>query len=117
MGEAPEEDDAGRRSMTGLVADHGACEATGVFAFVAALTPFNCDSLGNARSGAVGLTLVAAEAHLGNLSRAKAALADFNAAVPSAKTVSAIKKWMHPGADLAGYEPLFEGLRLAGVSD
>lgn len=29
----------------------------------------------------------------------------------------AIKKWMHPAADLAGYEPLFEGLRLAGVSD
>jgi adenylate cyclase len=82
-----------------------------------AITKLDGDSRGNSRSGAVGLTLVAAEAHLGNLSQAKAALADFNAAVPSATTISAIKKWMHPGADLAGYEPLFEGLRLAGVSD
>jgi hypothetical protein len=61
--------------------------------------------------------LVAAEARLGRLSRAKAAMADFNAAVPTARTMSAIKKWMHPGADLADYEPLFEGLRLAGVPD
>jgi class 3 adenylate cyclase len=45
------------------------------------------------------------------------ALADFNAAVPGVRTVSAIKKWMHPGADLAGYEPLYEGLKLAGVPD
>jgi tetratricopeptide (TPR) repeat protein len=82
-----------------------------------AITKLDGDSLGNSRSGAVGLTLVAAEARLGDLSRAKAALADFNAAVPSAKNIPAIKKWMHPGADLAGYEPLFEGLRLAGVSD
>jgi hypothetical protein len=63
------------------------------------------------------LTLVAAEARLGHLSRAKAALADFNAAAPGVQTVSAIKKWMHPGAELAGYEPLFEGLRLAGVPE
>ena len=32
-------------------------------------------------------------------------------------TIAAIRKWMHPGAELAGYEPLFEGLRLAGVPD
>ena len=82
-----------------------------------AITKLDSDSLGNPRLGAVGLTLVAAEARLGHLSRAKAALADFNAAVPGVRTVSAIKKWMHPGADLAGYEPLFEGLRLAGVPD
>jgi len=61
--------------------------------------------------------LVAAEARLGHLSRAKAALADFNAASPGVQTVSAIKKWMHPGAELAGYQPLFEGLRLAGVPE
>ena len=69
------------------------------------------------KSGAVGLTLVAAEARLGHVARAKAALADFNAAVPGVKTISAMKKWMHPAADLAGYEPLFDGLRLAGVPD
>jgi hypothetical protein len=67
--------------------------------------------------GAVALTLIAAEARLGNLSRAKIALSDFNAAVPGVSTVSAIRKWIHPGAELAGYEPLFEGLRLAGVPE
>ena len=45
------------------------------------------------------------------------ALADFNAAVPGVDTIPAIKKWMHPVADLAGYEPFYEGLRLAGVAD
>jgi len=82
-----------------------------------AITNLDSDSRGNPRAGAVALTLVAAEARLGRLSRAKAAMADFNAAVPTARTMSAIKKWMHPGADLADYEPLFEGLRLAGVPD
>jgi tetratricopeptide (TPR) repeat protein len=82
-----------------------------------AITKLDSDSLGNPRLGAVGLTLVAAEARLGHLSRAKAALADFNAAVPGVQTISAIRKWMHPGAELAGYEPLYEGLRLAGVPD
>jgi hypothetical protein len=82
-----------------------------------AITNLDSDSLGNSRLGAVALTLAAAEARLGDLSRAKAALADFNAAVPDVRTVSAIRKWMHPGADLAGYEPLYEGLRLAGVPD
>jgi len=82
-----------------------------------AITELDSESLGNPRLGAVALTLVAAEACLGHLSRAKAALADFNAAVPGVQTVSAIKKWMHPGADLAGYEALFEGLRLAGAPD
>ena len=82
-----------------------------------AITNLDSDSLRNPKLGAVALTLVAAEARLGHLSKAKAALADFNAAVPGARTISAIRKWMHPGADLAGYEPLFEGLRLAGVPD
>ncbi len=82
-----------------------------------AITTLDSDSLGNPRLGAVGLTLVAAEARLGNQARAKAALADFNAAVPGVKTIPAIRKWMHPGAALAGYEPLFEGLRQAGVPD
>jgi tetratricopeptide (TPR) repeat protein len=82
-----------------------------------AITQMSREELGNSRSGAVGLTLVAGEARLGRLSRAKAALADFNAAVPDVRTISAIRKWMHPGAELAGYEPLFDGLRQAGVPD
>jgi hypothetical protein len=82
-----------------------------------AVTRLDREHLSNPRSGAVALTLVAAEARLGRLARAKAALADFNAAVPEVKTISAMKKWMHHAADLAGYEPLFEGLRLAGVPD
>ena len=82
-----------------------------------AITELDSESLGNSRLGAVGLTLVAAEARQGHLSRAKVALSDFNAVVPDVRTISAIRKWMHPGAELAGYEPLFEGLRLAGVAD
>jgi hypothetical protein len=82
-----------------------------------AITELDKDSLSNPKLGAVALTLVAAEARMGRLSRAKVALADFNAAVPGVQTVSAIRKWMNPGAELAGYEPLFEGLRLAGIPD
>ena len=82
-----------------------------------AIAQMDREDLSNPRYGGIGLTLVAAEARLGRLSRAKAALADFNAAVPGVLTIAAMKKWLHPAADLAGYEPLFEGLRLAGVSD
>jgi adenylate cyclase len=82
-----------------------------------AVTQLEREQSRNSRLGAVALTLIAAEARLGHMSQAKATLADFNAAVPDARTVSAIKAWMHPAADLAGYEPLFEGLRLAGVGD
>jgi len=82
-----------------------------------AIAQMDRDDLSNPRMGGIGLTLVAAEARLGHVSRAKAALADFNAAVPGVVTIAAMKKWLHPAADLAGYEPLFEGLRLAGVPD
>jgi TolB-like protein/tetratricopeptide (TPR) repeat protein len=68
-------------------------------------------------SGQVRLTLVAAEARLGHVDRAKAAFADFTTTLPEVKTISAIKKWMHPSADLADYGPLYDGLKLAGVSD
>jgi TolB-like protein/tetratricopeptide (TPR) repeat protein len=68
-------------------------------------------------SGQVRLTLVAAEARLGHADRAKAAFADFTTTLPEVKTISAIKKWMHPSADLADYGPLYDGLKLAGVSD
>jgi tetratricopeptide (TPR) repeat protein len=82
-----------------------------------AITQLDSEGLRNSNSGAVALTLVAAEARLGQLPRAKVALADFNAAVPGFTTIAAIRKWMHPGAELAGYEPLFDGLRQAGVPD
>jgi predicted Zn-dependent protease len=82
-----------------------------------AKTQMRREELSNTRLGAVSLTLIAAEGRLGRLPRAKAALADFKAAVPDVDTISAMKQWMHPAADLAGYEPLFAGLRLAGVGD
>lgn len=68
-------------------------------------------------SGSIRLTLIASEARLGHADRAKAALADFTTTLPDVKTITAIKKWMHPSADLADYEPLYEGLRLAGMSN
>jgi hypothetical protein len=63
------------------------------------------------------LTLAAAHARLGDLIRAKAAITDFKASVPGVETIAKIKKWIQPGADLSGYEPLYEGLRLAGLTD
>lgn len=68
-------------------------------------------------SGAIRLTLIASEARLGHGERAKAALADFTTTLPDLNTIAAIKKWMHPSADLADFEPLYDGLRLAGVSN
>jgi TolB-like protein len=68
-------------------------------------------------SGAIRLTLISSEARLGHSERAKAALADFTTTLPEVKTITAIKEWMHPSADLADFEPLYDGLRLAGVSD
>ena len=73
--------------------------------------------LRNGLTGPVRLTLAAAHAKLGDLMRAKAAIADFKASVPGVETIAQIKKWIQPGADLSGYEPLYEGLRLAGFAD
>ncbi len=67
--------------------------------------------------GTVRLTLIASEARLGHGVRAKAALADFTATLPQVTTIAAMKKWVHPSADLADFEPLYDGLRLAGVSN
>ena len=36
---------------------------------------------------------------------------------PGVTTISAIRKSMHPGAELAGCEPPFDGLRQAGGPD
>ncbi|MBS0580078.1 MAG: TIR domain-containing protein [Proteobacteria bacterium] len=82
-----------------------------------ALPRMSAEDLRSPVDGPVQLTLAAAEAQLGHADAAKTALADFNAAVPGATTIGQIKKWMHPTADLSGFEPLFQGLRLAGVRD
>jgi TolB-like protein len=68
-------------------------------------------------SGQIRLTLIASEARLGRMDRVKTALADFAAMLPKVTTISEIKKWLHPSADLADFEPLYEGLRMAGVND
>jgi tetratricopeptide (TPR) repeat protein len=75
------------------------------------------DQLRSPVSGTVRLTLAAAEAQLGHRDRALAALADFDASVPNVKTIAAMKKWVWPTAALAGYEPLYDGLRKAGVPE
>jgi TolB-like protein len=74
-------------------------------------------SLHNPVMGSIRLTQIAAEARIGNMSRAKTAFADFTSVMPEVTTISAIRKWIHPSADLANYEPLYEGLRMAGVSE
>ena len=68
-------------------------------------------------SGCIQLTRIASEARLGHSDRAKIALGDFTATLPDVKTITAIKKWLHPSADLADFEPLYDGLRLAGIGN
>jgi TolB-like protein len=68
-------------------------------------------------SGCIQLTRIAAEARLGRTARAKIAFDDFKTNLPNATTIADIKKWLHPSADLADFEPLYEGLRLAGISN
>jgi tetratricopeptide (TPR) repeat protein len=82
-----------------------------------AMTGMEREELRNRRSGAVALTLVAAEAELGHRDRARQALADFAEAVPHTATLAAIRQWMHPAANLSHYAPLYDGLRVAGVPD
>jgi tetratricopeptide (TPR) repeat protein len=71
----------------------------------------------NAAQGPVRLTLAAAEARLGHVEEARSTMTQFWASVPQARTASEIRHWMHPTADLYMYQPLFDGLRLAGVGD
>jgi hypothetical protein len=44
-------------------------------------------------------------------------LTDFDTSVPNVKTIAAMKKWVSPTTALAGYEPLCDGLRKAGVAE
>jgi TolB-like protein/tetratricopeptide (TPR) repeat protein len=82
-----------------------------------ATAQMNATDLGDRVSGCIQLTRIAAEARLGHAERAKTALEDFRSSVPNVKTVGDIKKWLHPSADLADSESLYEGLRIAGVSN
>jgi len=68
-------------------------------------------------SGCIQLTRIASEARLGHTERAKTALDDFKTNLPDVKAIADVKKWLHLSADLADFEPLYEGLRLAGVSN
>ena len=67
--------------------------------------------------GCIQLTRIASEARLGHGDRAKVALDDFTTTLPNIKTIADVKRWLHPSADLADFEPLYEGLRLAGVGN
>jgi adenylate cyclase len=75
------------------------------------------EDLSNPWSGTVLLTLAAAEARRGQRAKADKAIADFRSAVPAVATIADIKAWMRPVAHLAGYEPLYDGLRMAGVRE
>lgn len=74
-------------------------------------------SLANPLSGPVLLTLAAAEAHLNHADRATAALADLQALVPRLTSIRAVRQWIRPNADLAGFEPLYAEPKLAGLPD
>lgn len=73
--------------------------------------------LTNPSAGSVRLTLIGAAAHLHDDAMASSALADLANSVPALLSVAAVRKWMHPQANLYGYEPLFDGLRLAGLPE
>jgi tetratricopeptide (TPR) repeat protein len=73
------------------------------------------DEFKDTTSGAVRLTLAASQARLGSLQQARATMEQFWGTVPEATTIAKIKRWMYPTADLYGFQPLFDGLELAGV--
>lgn len=95
--------------------------AAGDYAGAARLARMAAAQISEARmkgpvTGPVRLTLAAAEARLGHLEGARAVLQDFYALVPGVRTLSAMQAWMYQTADLKGFQPLFDGLKLAGVS-
>jgi hypothetical protein len=80
-----------------------------------AITEMSESKLADSNDGTVRLTLIAAAAHLHDDHTKTTALADLAASVPALTGVAAIRSWMNPQSVLYGYEPLFEGLRLAGL--
>jgi hypothetical protein len=75
------------------------------------------EDFSNPWRGTVLLTLAAAEARRGQRAKADKAMADFRSGVPGVATIGEIKAWMRPTAPLAGYEPLYDGLRMAGLRE
>jgi tetratricopeptide (TPR) repeat protein len=73
------------------------------------------DEFKDTTSGEVRLTLAATQARLGSLEQARATMKQFWGDVPEATTIAKIQRWMYPTADLYGFQPLFDGLELAGV--
>jgi class 3 adenylate cyclase/TolB-like protein len=71
----------------------------------------------SSRYGDVALVLAASEARRGRTEQARQALADFRASVPAVASIAQIRAWTHQAANLAGFEPLYDGLRRAGVPD
>jgi adenylate cyclase len=67
--------------------------------------------------GGIHLVRAAAEARAGRAAEAKRALEDFNAAVPKIRTISALRKWQDTRDNLAGYQPYYDALRMAGFPD
>ena len=67
--------------------------------------------------GTVRLTLAAAEAQIGHPDRARRALEDFYAAVPSIHSITALRKWIYPTDTLADFQPFYTGLKLAGMPE
>jgi tetratricopeptide (TPR) repeat protein/TolB-like protein len=82
-----------------------------------ATTKMTAVQLRNPNVGAVQLTLIAAAGRLHDEAEAKAAIGDLSAAVPGIDSIGAARKWLYSQADLYGYEPLFEGLKLAGMRE
>lgn len=82
-----------------------------------ATTKLTAVQLRNPNVGAVQLTLIAAAGRLHDVAVAKLAISDLSSAVPGVDSIAAARKWLYPQADLYGYEPLFEGLKLAGMRD
>jgi tetratricopeptide (TPR) repeat protein len=82
-----------------------------------ATTRLTAVQLRNPNVGSVQLTLIAAAGRLHDESVARVAIGDLANAVPALTSIGAIRKWLYPQADLYGYEPLFEGLKLAGLHD
>jgi tetratricopeptide (TPR) repeat protein len=118
LGDLPErDDDAGTYALAAAIDytlgrnDLAADEARRAVALM------NAEDLRNRTKGGAMLTLIAAEARLGHADRAKAARAKFAENAPGVDTIAEVKAWMQPTAKLVAYEPLFEGLRLAGFSD
>jgi tetratricopeptide (TPR) repeat protein len=106
--------------LTALAGDvHYAVGDYGVAASLArnAAARMSESALKNPVTGPVRLTLAAAEARLGHPDGARRALEDFAVSVPAVTSIGAMRRWMVPTSTLSAFEPLYAGLKLAGVPD